>query len=186
MEEIEVPLEQVTENLHHHAHASSERWVTWVALSAALLAALAAVSAMMSGHHANYAVIAQIQSANGWARYQAKSIKLNLTATKEELAGVLSKDGAAASAVADAKSKQESYKAEMEEIATESRQKELSAEHHLECHEVLARAVTMFQVAIAVGAISALSKRRTFWLASLIFGVIGLGFLIQGVMMAGH
>ena len=39
----------------------------------------------------------------------------------------------------------------------------------------------MFQVAIAVGAISVLTKRREFWFVSLVFGAIGVGFLIWGL-----
>ena len=35
----------------------------------------------------------------------------------------------------------------------------------------------MFQVAIAVGAISVLTKRREFWFVSLAFGAIGVGFI---------
>ena len=32
MEEQEVPLEQVQEDMHHHAHGTSEKWVMGVAL----------------------------------------------------------------------------------------------------------------------------------------------------------
>jgi hypothetical protein len=38
--------------------------------------------------------------------------------------------------------------------------------------------VTFFQVAIAVAAISVLTKRRKFWFVSLGFGLLGLFFLI--------
>jgi uncharacterized membrane protein YhaH (DUF805 family) len=38
--------------------------------------------------------------------------------------------------------------------------------------------VTMFQIAIAVAAISALTKRRPFWIVSLVFGAIGCAFLL--------
>jgi hypothetical protein len=40
----------------------------------------------------------------------------------------------------------------------------------------------MLQIAIAIGAISALTKRHAFWVMSLIFGLIGFGFLIWGVL----
>jgi len=62
----------------------------------------------------------------------------------------------------------------------------LRGEHHtpskLKHHENLAFAVTFFQVAIAVGAISALARRRAFWLVSLGFGVVGLVFLSLGLL----
>ena len=37
----------------------------------------------------------------------------------------------------------------------------------------------MFQIAIAVGAIAVLIRRRAFWLASLVVGLVGIVFLIQ-------
>ena len=47
---------------------------------------------------------------------------------------------------------------------------------------MLARAVTVFQVTIAIGAIAVLTKRRRFWLFSLLTGTIGTGFFIQGLL----
>jgi hypothetical protein len=40
----------------------------------------------------------------------------------------------------------------------------------------------MFQIAIAIAAISALTKRRRFWFVSLIFGLAGAVFLALGAM----
>jgi Domain of unknown function (DUF4337) len=42
--------------------------------------------------------------------------------------------------------------------------------------------VTMFQIAIAVAAISALTKKRRFWIVSLVFGAVGCVFLILGAI----
>jgi uncharacterized membrane protein len=43
-----------------------------------------------------------------------------------------------------------------------------------------AAGVTFFQIAIVIGAISVLSKRRNFWYLSLLLGIIGFGFFIKG------
>jgi hypothetical protein len=40
----------------------------------------------------------------------------------------------------------------------------------------------MFQIAIAIAAISALTKRRRFWFVSLVFGAVGMVFLALGWM----
>ena len=72
------------------------------------------------------------------------------------------------------------YKSEQDDIAKEAKAKEQTAEEHLHNHVVFARAVTLFQIAIAVGAISALTNRRAFWFVSLTFGSVGLLFLVQG------
>jgi hypothetical protein len=47
-------------------------------------------------------------------------------------------------------------------------------------HEVFARGVTLFQIAIAIAAISALTKRRRYWLVSMIIGAVGCIFLALG------
>src|SRR5271155_4045082 len=75
MEEIEPPIEHVHETIHHHAHHTEAQWITWVALSTALLAGLAAIAALLSGYHANTAVIEQVKASDQWAYYQAKGIK---------------------------------------------------------------------------------------------------------------
>src|SRR3984957_20238142 len=84
MEDPEVPTEHLHEEIHHHAEHTREKWVLGVALSSALLAGLAAVSSLLAGHHANEAMIEQIQSSDNWAFYQAKGIKSALLGSKIE------------------------------------------------------------------------------------------------------
>ena len=48
--------------------------------------------------------------------------------------------------------------------------------------DLVARAVTMFQIAIAVAAISALTKRRKYWVLSMILGLAGTVFLVLGLL----
>ena len=50
-------------------------------------------------------------------------------------------------------------------------------------HEVFARRVTMFQIAIAIAAISALTKKRPFWIVSLLFGAAGCAFLVLAAIV---
>ena len=56
------------------------------------------------------------------------------------------------------------------------------SDEHVAKHEILARGVTLFQKAIAIGAISIITKRKTLWLVSLGFAAIGVFFLLQGVL----
>src|SRR5256885_4554172 len=91
MEEIEAPLEQAQEDIHHHAHHATERWIGWVALSSALLAALAAVNALLAGHYVNEAMIEQMRETNQWNYYQAKGIKAGQLATEVHLLQALDK-----------------------------------------------------------------------------------------------
>jgi hypothetical protein len=71
------------------------------------------------------------------------------------------------------------YKSEQEEIQKKAKEFEESSHLHLEQHVVFARAVTMFQIAIAVAAISVLTQKRAFWFLSIIVGIAGVVFMIQ-------
>lgn len=171
MEEAEVPLEHLHEQVHHTAEHSGQDWISWVALSTALLAVLAAIAGLLSGKNVNEAMMNQIEAANQWNYYQAKSIKAAVLDAKMSLANsVEEKDRAKASR----------YEEEQAEIRKEAEHKTREAKSYFHRHEVYARGVTMFQIAIAVAAISALTKKRKFWMVGLLFGAVGLVFLLLG------
>src|SRR5437016_767559 len=86
MEEAEVPLEHLQEDVHHSAEHSGAVWISWVALSTAVLAVLAAIAGLLSGKHANEAMMSQIEASDQWSYYQAKSIKAALLDVKISLA----------------------------------------------------------------------------------------------------
>jgi len=74
MEEIEVPTEQLQEQLNERTRESQEKWILMVALTAAILAVFAAINALLAGHYANEAMIEQLKASDQWAYYQAKGI----------------------------------------------------------------------------------------------------------------
>ena len=74
------------------------------------------------------------------------------------------------------------YEEDQAEIKKEADAKKTEAATHLAKHEVFSRGVTMFQIAIAVGAISVLTKKQVFWAVSLVFGLAGIFFLVQGFL----
>jgi hypothetical protein len=113
----------------------------------------------------------QIESADQWAFYQAKGIKAAVLDAKMSLTGSTSD--------AD-REKVAKYSEEQAEIQKEARAKEGEAKQNFHQHEVFARGVTLFQIAIAIAAISALTKRRRYWLVSMIMGAIGCIFLVLG------
>jgi hypothetical protein len=177
MEEIEVPTEHLHEHMEHHVEESKEKWVMGVALTSAFLAALAAVSSLMAGFHANEAMIQRIKSSDQWSYYQAKSIKSAVLSTKIELLKSFKKP------VSEQDEKKiEQYKEDQDKITEDAKKFEEVSEDHLKHHETLAHSVTLFQVAIAVGAIAALTRRKTFWFVSMGFGMIGLIFFVLGFL----
>src|SRR5436309_10467247 len=173
MEEAEIPLEHLQEHVRESAEHSDAVWISWVALSTAILAVLAAIAALLSGEHANEAMMNQIEASDQWNYYQAKSIKASVLDAKMSLAGAPNESD---------QSKRDRYEKEQEEIKSDAEHKEAAAKSNFHKHEVFARGVTMFQIAIAIAAISALTKRRHFWLVSLLFGVVGCVFLVLAVI----
>src|SRR5262245_34409859 len=169
MEEAEVPLEHLHEHVKETAEHTGITWISWVALSTAILAVLAAIAGLLSGEHANEAMMNQIEASNQWNYYQAQSSKASVLDAKMPPSGVPNELD---------QLKRDRYEAEQEKIKSEAEHKEAAAKSNFHKHEVFARAVTMFQIAIAIAAISALTRKRSFWIVSLIFGGIGCVFLI--------
>ena len=173
MEEAEVPLEHLQEHVKESAEHTGETWISWVALSTAILAVLAAIASLLSGEYANEAMMNQIEASSQWSYYQAKSIKSAVRRCEDGLSGVPDEQD---------QSKRARYEKEQEEIKSEAEHKQAAAKSYFHKHEVFARGVTMFQIAIAIAAISALTKRRRFWFVSLVFGAIGCVFLVLAAM----
>jgi hypothetical protein len=173
VEEAEVPLEDLQEHVHHSAEHSDVSWISWVALSTAVLAVLAAIAGLLSGKHANEAMMNQIEASDQWGYYQAKSIKASVLDAKMSLANAVNEKD---------REKAARYEEEQSEIKSEAERKQSEAKLNFHRHEVYARGVTMFQIAIAIAAISALTKKRRFWIVSLLFGAVGCVFLVLGTI----
>jgi multidrug efflux pump subunit AcrA (membrane-fusion protein) len=171
MEEAEIPLEHLHEEIQHHAEHGGASWISGVALSTAILAVLAAIAGLLSGMHANEAMMSQIQASDQWGYYQAKSIKAAILEAKTTLAS---------EQTAKDKEKATQYQEEQAEIKQEAEQKQGEAKGNFHRHEIFARSVTMFQIAIAIAAISALTRKRRYWFVSMLFGAAGVVFLVLG------
>jgi hypothetical protein len=179
-EEIEVPTEQLHETMHEKAEEAEERghgrWVAQVAISSALIAVAAAIASLLAGHHANEAMLEQMQATDQWAFYQAKGIKSAVLESKLQLLEAFGKD-----VKSEERARLDGYEGEKKKIEETGHEMEASSRRHMERHNVLARAVTVFQIAIAMAAIAVLARRRPLWWMSMALGVAGAWFLFQGV-----
>lgn len=184
--EIEVPTEHLHETIHeeHHkssghgeAHGHGGGFTLGVALSSAILAVLAALAALFAGHYANDAMIERIEAGDQWAYYQAKGIKLNMLESK---IATLTALGHQASPKDE--KKVEEYGREKKEIQEKASEYTEESEAHLTQHTRLAGSVTFFQVAIALGAIAVLTRKKLLWFGSLAVGVCGVAAMAYGFM----
>ncbi|HEY4327744.1 MAG TPA: DUF4337 domain-containing protein [Mucilaginibacter sp.] len=184
MDEIEDFSEKIHEQSNEHAHhilhegkENKERWVLYVALSTAVIAVLAAITGLLAGDHADEAMIAQIKSSDQWAFYQAKAIKSETIAASNKLLIAMGKTPAAQDA-----EKIKSNKNDQAKIMEQAKDFQKESDEHVVKHRILARGVTLFQVAISIGAISIITKRRSLWYGSMGFAIIGIFFLLQGTL----
>lgn len=176
-EELEVPTEHLHESMEEKALESREKWISRVALSAAILAVLAAIASMLAGHHVNEAIIERLKASDQWSYYQSKGIKAGVLNSKLDLYTVLGK-----TISEDDSKKVEEYKKDQAEIKEKAEEIEASGSKHLELHNILSRAVTCFQIGIALSAIAVLTRRKPLWFGSLLLGTVGLFFLMQSCL----
>jgi hypothetical protein len=177
MEEQEIPTEHLQEAIHEKAEEAKERWTLYVALSTAFMAVLAAIAGLLGGHQVNEALIEQIKASDQWNYYQAKGIKSEIAASTDKILVTLSSKPVEA----NSKAAVEKYEKEKETIKTQAEEFEKSSEEHLVKHVTLSKAVTIFQIAIALSAIAILTRRKVLWYASILLTLAGAYFLIMGL-----
>lgn len=171
--------------VEHVTHHGGDRFTARLAVLTAVLSTIGAIFGYMGGHsqnaallHKNEAAIQKTAASNQWNYYQAKSNKQNLA----ELSITLT------SGDVQEKYRQEveRYKQEKTEIKTEAdkleavaREADKKSEVEMHVHERWALATTLLQIAIALSAITLLTRKR--WLLVGVYGATGLG-LLAGVM----
>ena len=168
------PTERIHEDILERAHEARDSWINWAAATAAALAALAAVSGAMSNHYLTVSGRDQIQANDHWNHYQAKSIKEVVLRSKMDVHAALEKQGSDTD-----RGKMQEYEHDLDELKGRAELQEAASDVYLFRHEILERGVTLFHIAIAVVAISVLTRRPSFWYGSLLAGVVGIVFLVQ-------
>ena len=185
-EEPEIDTERLHEEIRDEWERSGGPLLRRIALSTALLAAFAAVAALEAGASANEALIRkteatglQAQASDLWAYFQAKEIKGAIAGSSRSAFQAAGKD-----APPDLAEKEKRYASESAAIGEKARALErerdarsAESDHLLHRHHGFAQAVALFQVAIALGAIAALTRSRPVWWGSLLLGVAAVGLL---------
>jgi hypothetical protein len=168
------PTERIHEDILDRAQEARELWINWAAATAAALAALAAVSGALSNHYLTVSGRDQIQANDHWSHYQAKSIKSGVLRSKMELLAALNKPSSD-----DDRNKLHEYEHDLSDLQEKAKQQDEASEAALTRHEIIERGVTLFHIGIAVVAIAVLTRRPSFWYASVLAGVVGIVLLVQ-------
>ena len=167
-----------------------------LALSTAFMAVLAAFAGLLAGHHANEALVERMKASDQWNFYQAKNLKQEIAVNTDIILQAVGAGRVGQTAISSGKTSTEPaatapadhskdiarYEKEKAEIKKEAEEDEAVSEAHLAKHVPLARAVTAFQVAIAISAIAVLTRRKNLWYAGLGLTAIGVFFLIVGIL----
>jgi hypothetical protein len=180
MEDPEVPTEHLHEHIHEAAHESHDKWSMLVAISTAFMAAFAALSSLMAGHQSNEALITQIKASDQWSYYNAKGIKAEVADAVTKIN--YSKAAADTASTASATARKAKLKEDQAQIQEKAEKLEKESEEHLAKDVTLARAVTFFQIAISISAISILSKKRSLWYISLALFAAGIFQFVMGLL----
>jgi hypothetical protein len=186
-EEIEIDTDHLRETVAEEIERQGGSLLRWISLTTALLAALAAIGSLRAGATVNEALLLktestrlQAEASDQWAYYQAKGIKAAIAQgamAAWQAAGRPAPPTLAAQATRYA---QEQADIQRSATALERQRDERSreADHLLEQHHHFAIAVALFQIAIALGAIAALTRIRLVWVASLAAGLSGIAAML--------
>ena len=183
---------------HEHAvgggegtHASKPH-ARWVPLAAALLAVVAAIASLLSNKSGteamakkNQAIFSRTEAADSYSFYESKSIKQHLYEALEDANPTMS-----ASVHAKLAAIAQREKVEKAPILKKARLQEQEAQTAIErserfahAHEVMEGGVTLFEVAIAIISIAALTS-STFLVYFAAFAAVGgLGVVLYGLSL---
>jgi hypothetical protein len=182
-EEIEIDTDKLRETIDDEIEKEGGGMLRGIALSTALFAALAAIVSLEAGSTVNEAlelkseaVRLQAEASDQWAYYQAKGVKSTVAETQKTIWLALDKapppnlDTDQARYAEDQKRSKE----KAEGLEKQRDEKSHEGDHLMHRHHFFAYSVALLQVAIALGAVAALTRKRLAWLGSGLLGIAGV------------
>jgi hypothetical protein len=190
-EDPEIETERLHETIHEELEREGTTFLRRVAMTTAVLAALAAVAALLAGATVNEALVLkteaarlQTEASDTWTHYQAREIKFAIQEAERQTWLAANRPPPA-----EIIEKAQHYGAERESLEHAAHalehardKKSREADQLLRCHDHYAYGVTLFQIAIALGAIAALTRAQGIWFVSLGAGIGGIGFFVMGLL----
>ena len=181
----EIEKEKSTEPEAPKEKEFSKRVTQLIALSALVLAICATFSSLKAGAFSSKAILAQNAASNGWAYYQAKSLKENtykVQIDQMKLAAATLDPEETPKLMEKYQKTVDRYKAEEKEIMADARAAEATRDKSLELNKGFAGALTFLQIAILMVSLAGLVKQIWFWYAGLAVGAVGI-FQFATMMM---
>ena len=154
-----------------------DRWEIWVALSSSLLAVLSAVAALLATFASDEAAIALSNESDYTAYAGALATSRTMLQAKLELLASMGKPATEGDV-------DELRRIEVEGKALSERSKRYETEgtKAFKAHDLLAVAVTLFQVTMLLSGVAVMVDRAVIWHFGLAFSMIGLFFFVRGLI----
>jgi cobalamin-dependent methionine synthase I len=187
----DVDLDKVHESISETLKEKGGTFLKRIALTTAVLAAFAAVAALQAGATANEALLlkteatrAQAEASDQWAFYQAKGIKAAVQDASRAAWLAASKAPPEEFARTSARyaHEQDDIQKAAKEKEAERDEKSAEADRLLARHHGFANSVALFQVAIALGALAALTGVHAIWWCSMLTGLAGIALFAQQLL----
>ena len=165
----------------------SKRTNQLIALTALILAICATFASLYAGANASKGILAQSQASDGWAYYQAKSIKQSMYKMQLESLETDPPDNVDPIKLSILREKYQQtidrYEAEQLDIKKEANKKEADRDHFLELNRGFAGSLTYLQIAILLTSLAGLMKQIGFWYAGIVIGAFGIYNFVAAMMM---
>ena len=165
----------------------SKRTNQLIALTALILAICATFASLYAGANASKGILAQSQASDGWAYYQAKSIKQTIYESELAMLDIDPPDNADPSKLAELKKTYADniarYEKEQEDIRAEAKAREADRDHFLALNRGFAGALTYLQIAILLVSLAGLVKQIYFWYIGIAVGAFGVFNFITTMMI---
>ena len=170
----------------------SEAWTKYTSMSLVFIAVLAAIATQWAGKYSSRTLVSlndstfqQALATDEWSYYQAKSIKQNLYEALREIK--TTGDGAETPDTLKAfNAKIAKYEAEKKDVKEKAEGLEkkrddarAAATMWSERGGGMGMAVAIFQIAIALGSICLVTKKRPLWYLALALSVLAAGKMVQ-------
>lgn len=174
--------------VEHVAQHGGDNFTSRLAVLTAILSTVGAIFGYMGGHsqnaallYKNEAAIQKTSAANQWNYYQAKSNKQNLAELSITLTSGETQEKYRQE-VARYKDEKAEIKVEAEKLEAQAKAADAKSELEMHVHERWALATTLLQIAIAMSAITLLTRKR--WLLVGVYGAaaIGVGVGVMGYL----
>jgi hypothetical protein len=176
------------------AEEKKEHWLTYMAITTVLIAVTATLSTFKGGGFSTRNLLNQTKASDEWSFFQSKSIKsyifdmqrenlelqleaINKQKGNEELARKYE------SMIDDYKQKVKKYEQEKEEISKIATSYVNQGDESKKHSDKFGIAVIFLQISILLSSIATLSKKKFVWICSLILGVFGIIFFINGFFL---